>query len=450
MQPTQTPSHRGRLINCTRRLNLITISLAVVWWLLIGLTMSPEVDDFRYFRQGALDQLQTGDPYTSLPEWKPSATPQPDARPDKVVAYLYPPPLAYLIQPLALVSPRQGQIAWFLINSSALGGLIWLCIRLSGSALARQYWGLVVLGTLVAPPTRLCLQLGQLGILLALLIVGSFALARRHAAPSGLLLALVSVVKLYPALLGIYYIIRGPRRVVYWSAVFATALLALSVMFYGASPYINFVRKVLVSGYYPYAAEFNISLVGYWDRLLAASLYAVPLINAPVLARLMTVVCGIAVLGVCFWSTRSAGDQIRTHLQFGVWLCGMLLLSPINGSYNLVLLLFPLLVVLRYLELYRDHQTRNWVVVAGALICWPPAWTDWQPTLYNGLHIGFGLLVLTPALYGLVLWLCLLARLACQPLHATAQPGVAAVEAPFTLADRLTAEDRSKVGVSPD
>jgi hypothetical protein len=431
MQPTQPPAHLSIVINRTRRLNLITISLAVVWWLLIGLTMSPEVDDFHYFRRGALDQLHTGDPYSSLPEWKPSATPQPDARPDKVVAYLYPPLLAYLIQPLALASPLQGQIAWFLINSGALAGLIWLCIRLSGSALARQYWGLVVLGTLVAPPTRLCLQLGQLGILIALLIVGSFALARRHAAFSGLLLALASVVKLYPALLGIYYLIRGSRRVVYGSAVCAAALLALSVLFYGASPYINFVRKVLVSGYYPYAAEFNISLVGYWDRLLAASLYAVPLINAPVLARLVAVVCSIAVLGVCFWSTRSAGEQMTTQLQFGVWLCGMLLLSPINGAYNMVLLLFPLLVVLRYLELYRDHRTRNWVVVAGALSCWPPAWTDWHPTLYNNLHVGFGLLVLTPALYGLVLWLGLLARLARQPLHAAAQPDVAQ-ELPLT------------------
>jgi hypothetical protein len=410
MQPTQPPARRN-----TRLLNGITISLAIAYWLLLGLTMSLDVDDFRYFRRGALDQLQSGDPYTSLPQWKPSAVPQPDARPDKVDAYLYPPLLAYLLQPFALVSPRYGQILWFLINTSALAGFIWLCIRLSGSVLARNYWGLVVLGTLLAPPTRLCLQLGQLGILLALLIVGSFAFARRHPALSGLLLAFASVVKLYPALLGIYYLIRGPRRVAYWVCAFAIALVALSLLVYGVQPYINFVRKVLVSGYYPYAAEFNISLIGYWDRLLSASLYAVPLINAPVLARLVAIGCSIAVLAACFWSTRIAGDRNRTQLQFGIWLCGMLLLSPVNGSYNLVLLLFPLLTLVRYLEQHRERQTRNWLIVAAALICWPPAWTDWQPMLYNSLHTGLGLLLLTPALYGVVLLLWLLARVALQP-----------------------------------
>jgi hypothetical protein len=311
----QPPARRFGLINA-RLLNWITISLAIAYWLLLGLTMSLEVDDFRYFRRGALDQLQSGDPYTSLPEWKPSAVPQPDARPDMVEAYLYPPLLAYLIQPFALLSPRHGQMLWFLINTSALAGFIWLCIRLSGSALARNYWSLVVLGTLLAPPTRLSLQLGQLGILLAVLIVGGFAFARRYAAFSGILLAFASVVKLYPALLGIYYLIRGPRRVAYWICAFAMVLVALSVLVYGVQPYINFVRKVLVSGYYPYAAEFNISLIGYWDRLLSATLYAVPLINAPILARLVAIGCSIAVLATC--SGRHELLVIRTEPSFNL------------------------------------------------------------------------------------------------------------------------------------
>ena len=139
MQPTQTPTPRGLPHSRTRLLNRVALALAITWWLLIGLTLSSEADDFHYFRRGAFDQLYTADPYTSLPEWKPSATLQPDASPDKVVAYLYPPPLAYLLQPLVLLSPGQGQLAWFLINSIALAGFIRLCIRLSGSEKARQY-----------------------------------------------------------------------------------------------------------------------------------------------------------------------------------------------------------------------------------------------------------------------------------------------------------------------
>lgn len=62
-----------------------------------------------------------------------------------------------------------------------------------------------------APPTTAGLFLGQLGIMLALASAASFVLARRYPVASGALLALASAIKLYPALLGIYYLKRGPR-----------------------------------------------------------------------------------------------------------------------------------------------------------------------------------------------------------------------------------------------
>lgn len=249
-------------------INLIAFTLAIFWWLLIGFALSPDADDFQYFRRGAEDQVRFGDPYASLPEWQPSAIPQPDARPDAVVAYLYPPPLAYLLQPFAWFSRQVGQVMWFAINSVALCALIPLSIALSNSERAKRYWGVVALGTLIAPPTRLCLQLGQLGIVLALMILGGYALVRRSAWRAGLLLAIGGLIKLYPALLGVYYMVRGPRRVAWWSIVFALSLFLASVFVYGTGPYSSFVSKVLVSGYYPYAAEFNVSLVGFWERLL--------------------------------------------------------------------------------------------------------------------------------------------------------------------------------------
>lgn len=415
MRPHITASH-PTIRRKTERINIVAAGLAVLWVLLIGLTLTPEVDDFRYFRQGALDQLATGDPYTSLPEWQPGARPRAETTPDKVDAFLYPPPLAYLLQPLALLGHAQGQLIWFGLNCVALAGLVALCVRLSGSALARRYWGVVVLGTVIAPPTRLCLQLGQLGILLALLIVGGYALARRRAALSGVLLAIASIIKLYPALLALYYALRRRWSVFWWAIVGGSLLFALSLLIYGVEPYLGYVRKVLPSGYYPYAAEFNISLIGFWDRLLSASPYAVPLADLPIAARLLAVLFGALMLGLCVRAVRGAArDELEEQLRFGLWLCAMLLLSPINGSYNLVLLLFPLLAVLRYLEQHRDPRTRNLLIAATALACWPPAWTDWQPTLYNTLHVGLGVLLLTPAFYGLALYLWLLARLLRRP-----------------------------------
>jgi hypothetical protein len=397
------------------------MGLAVVWVLLIGLTLSPEVDDFRQLRRGAVDLVQQGDPYATRGSNGDAAANSPDdvdASGER--GFKYAPVFAYLFQPFALLSQRQGQLLWFGINIVALAALIALCVRLSGSTLARRYWGVVALATVVAPPTRLSLQLGQISILLALLLVGVFALDRRRAPLTGLLLALAGLVKLYPALMGVFYLLRGPRRVAIWSLTSVVALVAVFIPFYGVEHYRRFAEVVVLSGNHPYTAEFNLSLMAFWNRLLAPSSYAVPVLDAPGVARLLVVASSLAVLAVCLVVRRHDDEPLSRMFEYSMWLCAMLLLSPINGSYNLVQLLFPILALLRYLELHRDNHMRNWLIVATALACWPPAWTDWQPALYNGLHIGLGVLLLAPAFYGLVLYLWLLARQLRRPSEKAA------------------------------
>src|SRR5262249_41356869 len=125
----------------------------------------------------------------------------------------------------------------------------------------------------------------------------------------------------------------------------------------------------------------------------------------------LTILSSLLVLGVCLL-TRSRGDDQRSYvLEYSLWLCVMLILSPINGSYNLLLLLLPLLVILAYFEQTPDRRTRNWLIIGTALACFPPAWSDGLPAVYNAVHVGWGTLVLTPAFYGLVIYIGLLAWL---------------------------------------
>lgn len=421
-QPVQTVStQQARPEQPARRsyrlINLVALALALGWLLLIGLTLSPEVTDLQPYWSGATDMLRSGDPYASVPE--PGASvPGADGTPDVGLsgAYIYPPLFAYAFQPLGRVDLWRGQQIWFVLNGLFLAGWIALCLRMSGSVLARRYWGIVVLGVLIAPPTRLCLQLGQIGILFALMLVGGFALRWRHAWVAGVLLALTSLVKLYPALLGLYYLLRRPRAVAWWAGLSGGIIVALSLAIYGVTPYLTYIRKVVLAGNPLYAAEFNISLFGFWERLLVKSLYAVPLTDAPLLARAAIGLTSILVLSICVWASRGPAENPAALAQFCVWLCGMLLLSPINGFYNLVLLLLPLLVMLRHLEEHPDRRVRTWLILGTALACWPPAWTDWQPVLYSSLHVGWGILLLTPSIYGLLIYLWLLVRLARRAL----------------------------------
>jgi hypothetical protein len=393
-------------------INQIALALAIVWLLLIGLTLTTEVDDFKQFRRGAVDLLQAGDPYATRAD--PAAEAQRNAGTvdeSGERGFKYPPVFAYLFQPFGLLEHRTGQLLWFGLNLLMLGMLIAQCIRISGSLLARRYWGVVVLGTVLAPPTRLSLQLGQVSILLALLLVAVGLLARRRPALAGLLLTLASMIKLYPALLGVYFLLRGPRRVAWWSLAWAIALVAIFLPIYGIQHYRTFADVVILSSNHPYTAEFNLSLVAFWTRMFAPSPYAVPLLDAPLLARALTIASSLLVLGLCLL-VRGRGDGDRQGLlEYSLWLCAMLLLSPINGSYNLVLVLLPLLIILARLERKPDRRVRNWLILGTALACFPPAWSNGLPAIYNAVHVGWGTLVLTPAFYGLLVYIGLLAWL---------------------------------------
>jgi hypothetical protein len=397
---------------------MIALVLALLWLLVIGLTLTPQVDDFKWYWQGAHSFLITGDPYQLKDDPAgPIVAQSPTDLDNGTILYSYPPLFAYALQPLGWLDYRTAQWIWFGLNTLLLAGLIALCVQLSGSALARRCWGILTLIMLVAPPTRLSLQLGQVSILIAVMLIGCLALERRPYL-AGLLLASASWIKLTPILVGMRYALRRPRGVLWWTIVAGLVLLALALLAYGIAPFQHFLNSVVLGRAYPYAAEHNISFYGFWSRLLARSLYAVPLLDAPALAQTMTLCSSLATLGLCIWATRAPSDRLGNQIVFCLWLCAMQLLSPSNGYYSLVALLLPLLVILRYLEQRPDRRVRLWLIVGTALACVPPTWSDWQPALYNTVHTGWGLLVLTPSLYGLLLYTILLARLArrYQPL----------------------------------
>lgn len=395
------PMHKDR----RSILNAVALALACGWLLLVSQTLDPAIDDFERYWQAAVDLRQAGDPYVTRAD------------------YFYPPFFVYLMQPFGSLEHEQGQWVWFGVNCVALGGFIALCIRLSRSELARHFWGVVALGMAVAPPTRLTLQLGQISLVLALAVAGMVVLERRYAPLSGLLLALASLVRLNPAFLGLYYFLRRPRSVAWWSIGMGVALVALSLLVYGPTHYESYFDTIVRSnvdrqGAYPYAADHNISLFGFWSRMFTLNRHAVPLLDAPLLAYLLTALSSLGVLGLCLWVGRREPGSGGALPGFGVWLCGMMLLLPTNGYYNLVILLLPLLAVVRHLEhphpsrASQTSRVRVWLVLAAALVCVPPGWTSAHPWLHTSLHTGWGLFALTPSFYGVLALMGLFAVLA--------------------------------------
>ncbi|MFV9506620.1 MAG: glycosyltransferase family 87 protein [Oscillochloridaceae bacterium umkhey_bin13] len=403
----RAPSSLAHLAAPSKRLrlwiNLIGLGLASLLLATIALNLGPPTDDSRQYRQGARNVLTYGDPYatTFINDW--STPPYPN-----------PPLLAYLLVPTVPLGEAGGRTLWFGLNLMALVALVVISLRIVELPRLKAYWGLLSLVVVLAPPVYLCLLYGQLGIMLTLLLVAGFACAERRPALAGALLAFAAAIKIYPALVGGFYLLRGPRRVVWWAAGFGLLLLAFPILFHGLQPYQSYGERVLFSGFYPYAAEFNVSLMGLARRLFTVSgTRFSPVAELPLLASLLTLLGSLAVVALCVRSSFTPG-RLGAQLSFSMWLCATLLLSPINGYYNLAGLIFPLFVLIRALYDNPERHLIGITALATALLALPPGWYRFSDSFDAAIRQGWTMMVLVPPLFGLILYLVVLDRLAAR------------------------------------
>lgn len=373
-------------------LNPLACLLACAWIILVSTTLTSGTDDFKQYWQAAVNVQATGNPYTPPPN---STT--------VYAGYYYPPLFAYLFQPFAALELQTGQQCWYWLNSLALVGFLALALWVAGARSAQRYWGIVILATAIAPPTRLSLQLGQISIFFALFLVATWGLRQRPALAGGIL-AYTASIRIIPALLGLAFLLQRRRAIVWWAVIIGGVLIGGTLAAYGWQPYWSLFTNQAHSPPYPYAAEHNISWFGFFSRLFTNNPYSIPIQHLPQLVPILTVFFSLPLLSSAVWLSWITAQPQDNALLYSLWLCLTLILAPTNGYYSLVLLLFPLLVIMRQLEQAPNPRLRTWLIIATALVCLPPGWTAVHPLLYQNLHQGWGLLLLTPSMYGLILY----------------------------------------------
>jgi hypothetical protein len=259
------------------------------------------------------------------------------------------------------------------------------------------------------PFSRLNLQLGQISIFIGLGVVGAFVYAGVRPWLAGLLLSLVMWVRIFPGLLLLPLFKRGFWGSIIWTGVWGVGILGLSLGIYGIAPFQSFLQLASAPPIpYPFAAEHNISIYGMLVRLFSTTPFtAAPILEASWLITPLFLISSVCIIFICYWfDQRIEGVDDFTYL--GLWLCGMMLISSTNGVYTLVLLLVPFLSILASYEQKPRSQLFAALCACTALIAIPTGWSKLHPEWYVFTHTGWGLLLLTPALYGLVGYMLLL------------------------------------------
>ena len=252
----------------------------------------------------------------------PFADPVPD-HPGLTSRFTYPPPVAYLFAPLSRLAVRG---AWKVRLAGAVAGMtlvLILLVRVSGGD--SWFAGALVAALLAFYPLHfatingnvalVCLVLTMLGVCNLLLDGPPWATA--------LFLALATVVKLYPGIFLLWFVVQRSWRLA-WRM---TAVLALLVTLTA--------RDGLWLTWLERAQEFDRFIQAWY---LNASLFSILVMGGVAVGQAFPVakVFGVMALGLALWWTRRrVDDRLVTLYQAGVLSVAILLAPNTVYDYNL-------------------------------------------------------------------------------------------------------------------
>ncbi|HLH21033.1 MAG TPA: glycosyltransferase family 87 protein [Chloroflexota bacterium] len=405
--------------------NAGVVALALLLLLAIGVRVVLVVqgglvagDDFTPYWNGARAVAAGQSPYAWLAE----------NRPQEVPDYIYPPLLAMLLAPFALVLDyAAARWAWLALSAACLLVAAALAWRTSGLR-ARGPGKMALVPLLVLlPAATSALGAGTLSPVLALTTAGTFAAALGgRGRLAGALVAVGAYLKSFPALLGGYLLLRRQWRAALAALASGLLLVAASLLLLGWQVHWAYLTGVIPAQRRWFGMPLNVSLTGLFTRLFSAGGFGTPVVDAPALASLAigaTTAALLAASAYAIWRARS--DRGGEAAAFGLAVVAMLLLSPINGQYNLVIAVVPVAVAAAAVQRAWPRHLR-WLLLIALLLSLPVEPCDLAllrdacmgpAGLAEGLpwRQAWGSLLITGPLWGLLALWALLFRLCLAP-----------------------------------
>ena len=256
-----------------------------------------------------------------------------------------------------LGSEHAGFVAWTITSFVLLGA----CIPAISRHARIVPVDLVIL-ILACTGTFVALSFGQVSFLLMAIFTAAWCADRKGASGSaGAMLGLLSALKPFFGLFGLYFLWRRDWRAFGWYVgIFAGATLS-GWAIVGTSSFLEWL--VRLGGVQWRWHIYNASAWGVGDRLFTVQPFFratgwTPLVVSPVLAQVMTAFLLLAVVAVLLSGLRNAGVD-RSYALLGL---AALLISPLGWIYYLPVVLGPVLVVLG-----RQPSRWLWPLVAVAV-----------------------------------------------------------------------------------
>ncbi|MCG3148859.1 MAG: hypothetical protein PCFJNLEI_02308 [Verrucomicrobiae bacterium] len=300
-----------------------------------------------------------------------------------------PPPFLWMISPFARLPLRAAYAAWMGLSLLALVVVVTVSCRLLEDRWSRRGRYFFVMGVLAAAPVYWHFMYGQVGLILAALVLVGYAWHRRGWAGAGCVaVATAGLLKIFPWVLLPWFVWRGPGR---WQRAMVTGAFIVGVSWAsGWDLWVSFRQQSL-----PLVAEqslnqsFNYTVPSFVMNLQLAATQQTWLM----LGSATGLVLLAGVYAFCWWRD---GDR---EVEFALLCLVMLIASIRSWGHYLVMLIFPIAVALESVRGRPTVPRVLWVGCAVALV----NVTGTMTSPWLDQHLVVKVLVNYFPLYGLVL-----------------------------------------------
>jgi hypothetical protein len=256
----------------------------------------------------------------------------------------HPPASVVVAIPYAALDYPDAVLAWNLVSLALFALTLWGIARALSIPLGGWSISPILVLALTCSPLRQQVNHGQYNLLLLFLLVGAWLAERsQRRVAAGVLLALATALKLFPALFFLYFVLKRQWKVVAVGIVALALVTVLTVAVLGVDTWMDYAFHVLptISQYQSYAP--NLSLWGFWSKLFHPhdSSYSYHLeagYRSPTIARLGSIACCALIVGAIGWVVLRSRSRLERDLAFAITMTGMLLVSPVSWDHYLLLL----------------------------------------------------------------------------------------------------------------
>lgn len=278
------------------------------------------------------------------------------------LAFLYPPFALVVLEPLSVAPDAVAKLAMSLLSTAALGVLCWRSWQVVGVRRQWVYPASVATAAvlLVSEPMQQNLQMGQVNVVLAALVLVDFLLPRGHRA-KGVLVGLAAGIKLTPALFAVHYLLTRQWRAARNAALSFAASVAVGALVLPGASWTFWTQEVYQTRIGPGQLG-NQSLLGVLTRAGTALGWTQSTV------RLAWLGAAVVVAAAGLWlASRLRRDRLATY---SVLALTVLLVSPLSWTPHWISLA-PLVV---WLAVRPVRPAARVVTLAGLgllLAAWP-------------------------------------------------------------------------------